>query len=156
MRRNGFTLIEIVITVAIVGLLATALFPLAELAVRRGKEEQLRDALRQVRTAIDAYKLAADQGRVELELGASGYPLTLESLVDGIPDIRDPDMKPMYFLRRIPRDPFYPDTSGDPASTWGLRSYESSAADPQPGDDVFDIYSFSRREGLNGISYREW
>jgi len=155
-RRNGFTLIEIVITVAIVGLLATALFPLAELAVRRGKEEQLRDALREIRTAIDAYKFAADQGHVEMELGASGYPPTLETLVDGVPDIRDPDLKLMYFLRRVPRDPFYADQAAPAVTSWGLRSYESSAEDPQPGEDVFDVYSFSRREGLNGIPYRDW
>ena len=156
MRRNGFTLIEVVITVAIVSLLATAIFPLAELAVQRNREEQLRDALRQVRTAIDAYKEAADQGQVELEVGASGFPPTLDVLVDGVVDVSDPNLSLMYFLRRIPRDPLYPDQSVAPAATWGLRSYESSADDPQPGEDVFDIYSLSRREGLNGIAYREW
>jgi general secretion pathway protein G len=156
MRRNGFTLIEVVITVAIVSLLATAVFPLAELAVQRRKEEQLRDALRQVRSAIDRYKEAADEGRVELELGASGYPPTLDILVEGVKDVSDPELKLMYFLRRVPRDPFYPDPSTRPAETWGLRSYESSAIDPQPGEDVFDIYSLSAREGLNGIAYREW
>ncbi len=156
MRRNGFTLIEVVITVAIVSLLATAVFPLAELAVQRGKEEQLRDALRDIRTALDDYKTAADEGRIELELGESGYPPTLESLVDGVVDVSDPELKMMYFLRRLPRDPFYPDQAADPVKTWGLRSYESGANDPQPGDDVFDVYSLSRREGLNGVTYNEW
>jgi general secretion pathway protein G len=156
MRRNGFTLIEVVITVAIVSLLATAIFPLAELAVQRNREEQLRDSLRVLRTAIDEYKFAAEQGRIELELGASGYPTSLESLVDGVPDASNVDQRLMYFLRRIPRDPLYPDKSVDPQETWGLRSYESSRDDPQPGDDVFDIYSLSRREGLNGIAYSNW
>jgi len=156
MRRNGFTLIEVVITVAIVSLLASAIFPLAELAVKRNKEEQLRDALRQVRLALDDYKLAADQGRIEMEVGASGYPPTLDALVDGVADVSDPNLKMMYFLRRIPRDPFYPDPTAAPSETWGLRSYESSADDPQAGDDVFDVYSLSRREGLNGIAYQEW
>lgn len=156
MQRNGFTLIEVVITVAIVSLLASAIFPLAELAVQRNREEQLRDSLRVLRTAIDEYHFAAEQGRIELELGASGYPPSLESLVDGVPDVSNIDLQMMYFLRRIPRDPLYPDTSVEPQETWGLRSYESSADDPQPGDDVFDIYSLSRREGLNGIAYSDW
>jgi general secretion pathway protein G len=156
MRRNGFTLIEIVITVAIVSLLASAVLPMVELSVRRNREEQLRDALRHVRTALDAYKVAADQGRIEMEVGASGYPPTLNLLVAGVVDVSDPDLPMIYFLRRMPRDPFHPDVSVEAAETWGLRSYESSMDDPQPGDDVFDLYSLSRREGLNGIAYREW
>ena len=156
MRSRGFTLIEVVITVAIVGLLATAVFPLAELTVQRNKEEQLRDGLRKIRTAIDAYKEAAEEGRIEMEVGESGYPPTLSVLVDGVTDVSDPNLPTIYFLRRIPRDPFHPDTSAEPADTWGLRSYESSADDPQPGDDVYDIYSFSNRDGLNGVPYREW
>jgi general secretion pathway protein G len=156
MRRNGFTLIEIVITVAIVSLLASAVLPMVELSVRRNNEEQLRDALRHVRTALDAYKVAADQGRIEMEVGASGYPPTLNLLVAGVVDVSDPDLPMIYFLRRMPRDPFHPDVSVEAAETWGLRSYESSMDDPQPGDDVFDLYSLSRREGLNGIAYREW
>jgi general secretion pathway protein G len=156
MRTRGFTLIEIVITVAIVSLLATAIFPLAELAVQRGKEERLRDSLRDIRTAIDTYKLAADQGRIEMELGESGYPPSLDSLVDGVTDISDPNLTMIYFLRRIPRDPFYPDPSVASAAAWGFRSYESSAEEPEPGDDVFDVYSLSGREGLNGITYNEW
>jgi general secretion pathway protein G len=156
MRTRGFTLIEVVITVAIVGLLATAIFPMAELAVQRNREEQLRVALRDIRSAIDAYKIAADQGKVELEVGESGYPPTVEVLAEGTPDVRDPNLRMMYFLRRIPRDPFYPDSTTPAAATWGLRSYESPPDDPQPGDDVFDVYSLSPRTGLNGIPYREW
>lgn len=156
MRSRGFTLIEVVITVAIVGLLATAIFPLAELAVQRNREEQLRVALWDIRTAIDAYKAAADRGKIEMELGQSGYPPTLDVLVDGVEDVSDPNLPTIYFLRRMPRDPFYADPSVPAAQTWGLRSYESSPIDPQPGDDVFDVYSLSPRSGLNGISYREW
>lgn len=156
MRARGFTLIELVITVAIVGLLASAALPLAELGFRRAKEQDLRMALRELRNGIDAYKAAVDSGRVISELGASGYPPSLEVLVSGVEDARNPDGAKIYFLRRLPRDPFFPDPAAPPASTWGLRSYESSAQDPRPGDDVFDVHSLSAGIGINGVAYREW
>jgi general secretion pathway protein G len=156
MRQRGFTLIEIVITVAIVGLLASAVMPLAELGVRRGKEQDLRVALREIRTAIDAYKYAADQGQIELEVDTSGYPPTLDILVEGVVDVTDPNGDMIYFLRRVPRDPFYPDPSAAAADTWGLRAYASSAEEPEAGDDVYDVYSRAIGTALNGIPYREW
>lgn len=156
MRSRGFTLIELVITVAIVGLLATAAFPLAEMAARRTKEQDLRLALREIRDALDAYKIAFDQGRVLQEVGQTGYPPDLESLVNGIEDAKDPDAGRIYFLRRLPRDPFFPDPSAPAAATWGLRSYASPPEDPRPGEDVFDVYSLSPGTGLNGVPYREW
>ncbi len=156
MRARGFTLIELVITVAIVGLMASAALPLAELAYRRAKEQDLRMALRELRNGIDAYKAAADQGRVMTEVGASGYPPSLDILVTGVDDARNAEGAKIYFLRRLPRDPFFPDPTAMPASTWGLRSYESSAQDPQAGDDVFDVHSLSTATGINGVPYREW
>lgn len=156
MRSRGFTLVELVITVAIVGLLATAAFPLAEMAARRSKEQDLRLALREIRGAIDAYKLAHDRGRIERVVGETGYPPDLDLLVDGVEDVADPEGSMMYFLRRVPRDPFYPDVTASASATWGLRSYDSPPDDPQPGDDVFDVYSLSPRTGLNGVPYREW
>jgi general secretion pathway protein G len=156
MRVRGFTLIEVVITVAIVGLLATAVFPLAELGVRRAKEQDLRLALRTIRTGLDDYKVAADAGRIEMELGDSGYPPDLDVLVTGVVDIKDPEGKKIYFLRRIPRDPFYPDTSVSASESWALRCYDSPPHDPQPGDDVFDVRSMSPDTGLNGVPYEEW
>jgi general secretion pathway protein G len=156
MRNRGFTLVELVITVAIVGLLATAAFPLAEIASRRAKEQDLRLALREIRGALDAYKTAYDQGRIAQEVGQTGYPPDLETLVNGIEDAKNPEAATIYFLRRLPRDPFYPDATAAPANTWGLRSYESPPEDPQPGEDVFDVYSLSRDTGLNGVPYRDW
>ena len=104
--QRGFTLIELVITVAIVGLLATAAMPLLELTVKRGKEAELRVSLREIRGALDAYKHAADQGLIEREADSSGYPPSLATLVDGVEDATSPDHRRLYFLRRIPRDPF--------------------------------------------------
>jgi general secretion pathway protein G len=155
-RSGGFTLIELMITVAIVAILALGLVPLGELAVQRAKESDLRVGLRQIRSALDAYKKAADEGRIERKADASGYPPTLDVLAEGVPDQKSPDRRRIYFLRRIPRDPF----SGEPdlpaARTWGLRSYESPPDSPRPGKDVFDVYSQSEGKGLNGVPYRQW
>ncbi len=157
MRSRGFTLVELVITVAIMALLATAVIPSAQLMYQRQRESELRDALRTIRTAIDAYKKAADAGRIKKEADKSGYPPDLQALVDGVDDAGSPkEGVKIYFLRRVPRDPFWPDASSPPAETWALRSYASSADDPQQGDDVFDVYSRSTRTGLNGVPYREW
>ena len=157
MRLRGFTLVELVITVAIVSLLATAVIPSAQLMYQRQRESELRDALRTLRTAIDAYKKASEAGRIKKEADKSGYPPDLQTLVDGVEDASSPkEGVKVYFLRRVPRDPFWPDATSAPADTWGLRSYASSPDDPQPGDDVFDVYSRSSRVGLNGVPYRDW
>ena len=147
---KGFTLIELLITVAIVAVLATAARPLSELNVKRAKELELRRALREIRDGLDAYRQAAEDGRIERRVGDSGYPRRLEDLVEGVDDRRSPTKQRIYFLRRIPRDPMMPE------GEWGLRSYASPPDSPAPGDDVFDVYSRSDRMGINGRPYREW
>ena len=156
MRTRGFTLIELVITLAIIGLLTTAAMPLAQLVAKREKEADLRQALREIRTAIDAYRESARGGHIKLELGASGFPSDLKSLYIGVEDAMSEKKVNLYFLRRVPRDPFFPDGSVAAEDTWGLRNYQSPPDDPQPGDDVYDVYSHSSVKGLNGVPYDEW
>ena len=154
--RDGFTLIELVITVAIVAILSTAIVPLVQVTMQRAKEHELRTALRQMREAIDAYKQATDEGRVAKRVNESGYPKSLEMLAAGVEDAQDPKKAKIYFLRRVPRDPMAPDSTLATAETWGKRSYASPPDEPKAGDDVFDVYSLSSGIGLNAVRYREW
>lgn len=156
-KWSGFTLIEMVVTVAIVGLLASIALPLAEVSVKRSKEHELRLALREIRTALDAYRQAVQEGRILNAMQESGYPKSLKVLVDGVPDASSPDRKKrVYFLRRIPRDPLFTDPTRPDEETWGKRSYASSPEAPEEGEDVFDVYSLASGTGLNGISYGRW
>ena len=153
---RGFTLIELMIVVAIMGILASAAMPLGEMVVKREKERELRIALRQIRTAIDAYKQATDDGQIEKKADETGYPHRLEDLDTGMDDVKDPDSKKIFFMRRLPRDPMFPDTEVPAAETWGKRSYASPPDSPEEGDDIYDVYSLSEKAGLNGIPYNQW
>jgi general secretion pathway protein G len=154
-RSLGFTLIELVITVAIIGLLASIAAPLTETVVRRSKEQELKAALTSMRDGIDAYKDAVDNGRIQRGVGESGYPPSLEVLAKGVVDRRSATGDKIYFLRRIPRDPM--SDPGTPADqSWGLRSYNSPPDAPSPGKDVFDVRSLAEGKALDGTLYRDW
>lgn len=154
--RRGFTLIEMMVTVAIIAILASVVVPMTQVSVQRSKEQELKLALREIRSAIDAYKQAVDAGHIYRSLDATGYPASLDVLVQGVPDLKDAKGRKMYFLRRIPRDPFNPDETLAAEATWGKRAYRSEPDNPQEGDDIYDVYSRSERSGMNGRPYREW
>lgn len=164
---RGFTLIELLVSVLLVLILASVAYPTMHLTFKRAKESQLRQALHDIRAAIDQYKRAADTGHIVLNATDSGYPPDLQTLVAGVADAKPSGLnatggvsaagrQTLYFLRRIPRDPMNEDASLAAVDTWGLRSYASSHEEPRPGLDVFDVHSLSSGTGLNGIPYREW
>jgi general secretion pathway protein G len=154
---RGFTVIELVVCLAVLAILATAALPLAEMSVRRLKERELKLALWEIRSALDEFRRAGEAGLIVRRADTSGYPATLQVLVDGVPSTQPGESgRKVYFLRRIPRDPFVTDAAVPADRTWGLRSYASPPDDPHEGDDVFDVYSRAPGVGINGIPYRQW
>ncbi len=161
---GGFTLIELVITLALVGVVAWVTVPLFEVTATRAREAELRQALRTLRAGLDAYKAAVDSGKLARASGESGYPASLDLLTEPLEVVgkRDigldatPSSERLVILRRLPRDPFFPDAQVPAAQTWNTRAYGSRADDPQPGADVFDVMSKSPRTGLDGTPYAAW
>jgi general secretion pathway protein G len=145
-------LVELLVVLAILSVLALGVAPLAELTVQRRREDALREALWQIRTAIDAYKRAVDQGVIPRPQGSSGYPPNLLALVDGVPG---PAGQRQFFLRRLPRDPFAP-AGVDAQASWRLRSYDSPVNAPRPGADVYDVQSSSDGRALDGELLNNW
>lgn len=155
--RSGFTLIEMLVTLTILAVLASAALPLAKIAVKRQNEIELRRSLRQIRNAIDEYKKLADQKKIEVEEDSYGYPPDLETLVEGVElkgeegKEEEDSTKIVKFLRRIPKDPM------THSYEWGLRSYQDDPdSDIWGGENVYDVYTESTGTALDGTKYRNW
>lgn len=154
-RVSGFTIIELLITVVIVSVLASAALPMAELVLKRDREQTLRRQLRDIREAIDNYKRAYDDGKIARRAGDSGYPPSLQVLVDGVLDASSKTERRMYFLRKLPVNACA-DKALQPIEGWGKRSYASSGDNPKEGADVFDVYPNCSGNGMNGIPFKDW
>jgi general secretion pathway protein G len=152
--ERGYSFIELLIVTAILFVLASAVMPLAQVTSQRQREAELRANLRQMRTAIDKFKDAVDQGRIsqtELQPGSEGYPPDLETLVEGVPIQGDASGAMLKFLRRVPVDPMTNSTD------WGKRSYQDRPDAQSWGrQNVFDVYTKSDATALDGTKYREW
>ncbi|HWZ11530.1 MAG TPA: type II secretion system protein [Acidobacteriaceae bacterium] len=145
--ERGLTIIELIVTITILAILASAAVPIARIRVKREKERELRRDLWEIRDAIDHYKDAADKGGFQTKVDSNGYPPDLETLVKGV----DVQGKKIKFLRRIPVDPM----TGK--AEWGLRSMQDDADSTSwGGQNVFDVYTQSQGTGLDGTDYREW
>jgi len=163
-RSRGFTLVEMLITLAIVGLLAMVAMPLYEVTTTRVKETELRQALRIIRAGLDAYKEATDAGILAKAAGESGYPPSLDTLTQVLEKVNKRDFglnageasQRLVILRQLPRDPFFPDPQVPAAQTWNTRAYASRPEDTSSGADVFDVSSMSTRIGLDGTPYGSW
>lgn len=155
--QRGFTLLELIITLAIVAMLGMLTVPVIHMGIQRTKETELRRALHDIRTALDAYKKASEDGLIkEPESVTSGYPPSLDILANGVDRQDNKTSAKMYFLRRLPRDPMNKDDTLSASSTWGKRSYDSEPSNPQEGADVYDVFSTSLDVGLNGVPYSLW
>jgi general secretion pathway protein G len=154
LSASGYTFVELLVVTSIVMVLASAIMPLAKVTARRTREAELRRELREMRTAIDKYKDAADLGQIgslDLKVGSENYPPDLQTLVDGVTAANDATGRKLKFLRRIPVDPMTHSTE------WGLRSYQDKPdATRWGGQNVFDVYTTFEGTALDGTKYRDW
>ena len=152
--ERGYTFVELIVVTTILMILASAVLPLAQVTSQRQKEAELRRTLREMRTAIDRFKNAADTGQIpstELKPGSEGYPPDLETLVEGVSAAGDASGRKLRFLRRVPVDPR---TNG---TEWGLRSYQDTPTSTSwGGQNVFDVYTKNGGTGLDGTTYSDW
>jgi general secretion pathway protein G len=147
---SGVTLVELMVTLVILAVLATGIMPLSQMVYKRSKEMELKQHLRTIRRALDEYKRLSDERKILVEAGGSGYPKTLEVLVEGI-DLQGAVAMKKRFLRRIPKDPMTEE------GEWGLRSYfDEPDSGIWGGQDVYDVYSKSDKQALDGSYYKDW
>jgi general secretion pathway protein G len=145
--QRGFTLLELIVAAMILSILTLMAVPLAQVTIKREKEKQLRQALWQMRDAIDRYKDAADRGGFQIKVDSQGYPPDLDTLVMGV----DVQGKKVRFLRSIPNDPM------TNSKEWGLRSMQDDPdSDSWGGQNVFDVYTKAEGTGLDGTKYKDW
>jgi general secretion pathway protein G len=153
-REDGFTFVELLVVCTILLILASAVMPLAKVTVQRQREAELRRVLREVRTAIDKFKDAADAQIIapsEIQAGSENYPPSLETLVNGVTKNNDATGVKLKFLRRIPIDPITRSTE------WGMRAYSDRPDSTSwGGSNVFDIYTKSDGKALDGTKYKDW
>jgi general secretion pathway protein G len=152
--QRGYSFIELIVVTSILLILASIALPLSQVTSQRMREAELRRSLREMRTAIDRFKDAVDQGLVpptEIEVGSEGYPPDLETLVDGVSVANDASGRKLRFLRRVPVDPMMP------GEEWGMRSYQDRPDATSWGrQNVFDVYTTSEATALDGTKYRDW
>ncbi|MBJ9901569.1 prepilin-type N-terminal cleavage/methylation domain-containing protein [Acinetobacter bereziniae] len=156
-RNHGFTFVELLVCLVLLGILASIVIPVAEISARQSKEKDLKQSLVEIRQAIDAFKMASEQNKIPKPYKTeSGYPPDLKVL-EGV-KTKDGRIIVDRFIRRIPQDPFFKGNKDMvlPEETWGQRTYLSDHDKPLKGDDIYDVYSLSEQKGTNGISYNQW
>lgn len=153
-ESKGYTFVELLVVATIIMILASAIMPLAKVTARRSKEAELRRELREMRTAIDHFKDAADLGLIgslDLKAGSENYPADLQQLVEGVTAANDATGRKLKFLRKIPVDPFMHSTE------WGLRSYQDKPDSTRwGGQNVYDVYTTFDGTALDGTKYKDW
>lgn len=154
--QRGFTLIEMMVSLALLATLASAAIPIYQRQEQQRNEEELRVALRDIRTAIDRYGQLVEEGVIEKDTDMTNWPASLDLLVDGVVNKKSPNKEKIYLLRRIPRDPFCDCDGRKNTETWRVRASTQAPGETTGGKDVWDVSSTSSQPGLNGIPYAQW